>query len=327
MREKMGWVMGLEPTTPGATDQYSDQLSYTHRFADHLLYIKTVPVFQAARISAPAFVYNFRMANHTETLDKGSLTRYAWLSIAAALVTMALKSAAYMLTGSVGLLSDAMESLVNMAGAIMALAMLRVAEQPEDEAHAYGHGKAEYFSSGFEGALILIAALGIAYEATVRLLHPKPLEQIGMGLAISVVASLINLAVALVLMRAAKRRGSITLKADSQHLLTDVWTSVGVVIGVGMVAVTGWQILDPIVAFIVAANIIWVGGGIVFESIHGLMDISLPPAGTGRPAPHTRRPPKRRDQLSRLPHEALGHTEVPHAACLSARRMDRAAKP
>ena len=223
-------------------------------------------------------MYNFLVQDKADTSERGSLTRYMWLSIAAALVTMALKAAAYWYTGSVGLLSDALESLVNLAGAIMALAMLHVAEQPEDEDHAYGHGKAEYFSSGFEGALILIAALAIAYAAVLRLMSPKPIEQIGLGLIISTVASLVNLGVALILMKAGKRRESITLEADAHHLLTDVWTSAGVIIGVGMVAVTGWQRLDPIVAIIVACNILWVGGRIVYQSIHGLMDSSLPPA-------------------------------------------------
>jgi cation diffusion facilitator family transporter len=209
-------------------------------------------------------------------MSRSFLTRFAWLSIAAALLTIGLKTAAYVLTGSVGLLSDALESLVNLAGAIMALGMLTIAARPADEDHAYGHGKAEYFSSGVEGTLILIAAISIAVTAVIRLLHPRPLEQLGLGLAVSVAASLVNLAVALVLLRAAKQNDSITLKANAQHLLTDVWTSVGVVAGVGAVAVTGWQQLDPIVALIVAGNIIWTGVGIVRDSISGLMDRALP---------------------------------------------------
>jgi cation diffusion facilitator family transporter len=152
-----------------------------------------------------------------------NLTRFAWLSIAAALATIALKTEAYLLTGSVGLLSDAIESLVNLVGAVMALSMLTVAARPEDDDHSYGHSKAEYFSSGVEGTLILVAALSIAVAAVRRLLAPQPIEQVGVGLAVSVGASLINLVVALVLLRASKRHHSITLEANAQHLLTDVW--------------------------------------------------------------------------------------------------------
>jgi len=181
-----------------------------------------------------------------------------------------------MLTGSVGLLSDALESIVNLVGALMALAMLTIAARPADEEHAYGHSKAEYFSSGVEGTLILIAAVGISVTAIQRLLTPKPLEQIGLGLGVSIVASLVNLFVALVLLRASKQYGSITLEASAQHLMTDVWTSAGVLVGVGAVALTGWERLDPIVAFIVAANIIWSGVRIVRKSVLGLMDTALP---------------------------------------------------
>ncbi|MCB0156574.1 MAG: cation transporter, partial [Caldilineaceae bacterium] len=179
-------------------------------------------------------------------------------------------------TGSVGLLSDAMESLVNLAGALMALAMLTIAARPADEVHAYGHGKAEYFSSGVEGALILIAAVSIGYAAVQRLITPQPLEKVGIGLAVSVVASLINLGVALVLMRVGKQQRSITLEADAHHLLTDVWTSVGVLVGVGLVAWTGWLWLDPVVALLVAANIVWAGVGILRRSVAGLMDTAWP---------------------------------------------------
>jgi cation diffusion facilitator family transporter len=211
-------------------------------------------------------------------VNRAFLTRFAWISIAAALVTMGLKAGAYGITGSVGLLSDAIESLVNLAGGIMALAMLTVAARPPDEDHAYGHGKAEYFSSGVEGTLILIAALSIGVTAVRRLVTPRPLEAIGLGLAISVVASLVNLGVALVLLRAARRHDSITLEANARHLLTDVWTSVAVVVGVGAVAVTRWEWLDPLVALIVAGNIIWTGVQIVRRSISGLMDIAIPAA-------------------------------------------------
>ena len=209
-------------------------------------------------------------------MQPSSLTRFAWLSIAAALATMALKGAAYLITGSVGLLSDALESLVNLAGALMALAMLSVASRPPDADHAYGHGKAEYFSAGAEGALIVIAALSIAVAAVERLLNPRPLERLGLGLAVSVVAALLNLAVALVLMRAARTHRSATLQANSHHLLTDVWTTAGVLVGVGLVAVTGWLALDPIVALIVAVNIVWTGGRILRDSVAGLMDAALP---------------------------------------------------
>ncbi len=205
-----------------------------------------------------------------------SLSRFAWLSIAAAIVTMGLKTVAYWLTGSVGLLSDAMESGVNLIGGMMALGMLTIAARPADEDHPYGHSKVEYFSSGVEGTLIFIAAISIAITAVGRLMHPKPLEQMGLGLGVSVLASLVNLAVALVLLKVARQRNSITLEANAHHLLTDVWTSVGVVAGIGLVALTGWNQLDPLVALLVAANIVWTGGRIVWESIGGLMDKALP---------------------------------------------------
>jgi cation diffusion facilitator family transporter len=208
--------------------------------------------------------------------DRNSLKRFAWLSIAAAIATIVLKAFAYLLTGSVGLLSDALESFVNLAGALMALAMLSLAARPPDANHAYGHGKAEYFSSGVEGGLILIAAISIGVAAVDRLLHPRALEQLGLGLTISVLASAVNLGVSLVLMKAAKQYDSITLKANAHHLMTDVWTSVGVLAGVGAVALTGWLWLDPVVALAVAANIVWTGARIVHASILGLMDTALP---------------------------------------------------
>jgi cation diffusion facilitator family transporter len=206
---------------------------------------------------------------------RSSLTRFAWLSIAAAVITIALKTAAYLITGSVGLFSDAVESVVNLIGGILALTMLTVAARPADEDHAYGHGKAEYFSSGVEGSLILVAAISIAIAAARRLVTPKPLQELGVGLAVSVVASVINLVVALVILRAGHKHNSITLEANGRHLLTDVWTSVGVLGGVGAVALTGWQRLDPLVALLVAANIVWTGVGIVRRSIGGLMDTAL----------------------------------------------------
>ncbi len=208
---------------------------------------------------------------------RSSLTRFAWLSIAAAVITIALKTAAYFITGSVGLLSDAVESIVNLVGGIMALAMLTVAARPADADHAYGHGKAEYFSSGVEGSLILVAAVSIAVAAVMRLVTPRPLQELGVGLAVSVAASVVNLIVALVILRAGRKHNSITLEANARHLLTDVWTSVGVLGGVGAVALTGWQRLDPIVALLVAANIVWTGVGIVRRSIGGLMDMALLP--------------------------------------------------
>ena len=208
-------------------------------------------------------------------MSRDSLTRFAWLSIAAAVVTIGLKTTAYFLTGSVGLLSDAIESIVNLVGGVMALAMLTVAAKPADEDHAYGHSKAEYFSSGVEGTLIVLAAVSIAVAALPRFFRPKPLEQIGLGLAVSVAASLVNLGVALLLLRVGRRRESITLEANARHLLTDVWTSVGVLVGVGLVAVTAWRWLDPVVAFLVAANIVWTGTKIVRRSIAGLMDKAI----------------------------------------------------
>ncbi|MCD6706646.1 MAG: cation diffusion facilitator family transporter [Thiobacillus sp.] len=205
-----------------------------------------------------------------------SLKRYAWLSIAAALATILLKGWAWWITGSVGLLSDALESFVNLAGAMMALAMLSLAAMPADKDHAHGHGKAEYFSSAFEGFLIVIAAVAISYAAIDRLLNPQPLEAVGIGLAVSVVASVINLATSRVLMAVGKKHKSITLEADAHHLLTDVWTSAGVIVGVGLVWLSGWLWLDPVVALLVALNIVWTGWQLLHRSATGLMDVSIP---------------------------------------------------
>lgn len=207
-----------------------------------------------------------------------NLTRFAWLSIAAAVVTIGLKASAWLVTGSVGLLSDALESVVNLIAAIAVLIALIVAAREPDEEHAYGHTKAEYLSSGLEGALIIVAALGIIISAVPRLIEPEPLEQVGVGLAISVVASAINGAVAWRLFRAARQFRSVTLDADARHLVTDVWTSAGVVAGVALVGVTGWNRLDPILALAVAAHILWVGGRLIDASIHGLLDTALPQA-------------------------------------------------
>lgn len=205
-----------------------------------------------------------------------SLRRYIHLSIAAAILTISLKGLAYYVTGSVGLLSDALESLVNLAAALLALLLLTIAERPPDEEHAYGHSKAEYFSSAAEGVLILLAAYSIIATAIQRILEPQPLENIGVGLVISVIASAINFGVARVLMQAGRRHNSITLEADAQHLMTDVWTSAGVVIGVIAVALTGWLILDPLIALAVAANIIWSGVQLMRRSALGLLDSAIP---------------------------------------------------
>jgi cation diffusion facilitator family transporter len=205
------------------------------------------------------------------------LTRYAWLAIAAALVTFSLKMSAWWLTGSVGLLSDGLESLVNLAAAVIALISLRVAAIPADDDHAYGHTKVEYFSSGMEGGLIVLAAVGIAWTATSRLLHPEPLEAIGLGLWLSTGASLVNLAVARVLYRVGKKAHSITLQADAEHLMTDVWTSAAVIVAVALIALTGWQVMDPIIGLLLAAHIVFVGIRLVRKSLLGLMDTGLDP--------------------------------------------------
>ncbi|HET6821203.1 MAG TPA: cation diffusion facilitator family transporter [Anaerolineales bacterium] len=220
-----------------------------------------------------------KQAEHTDLMqNRSSLTRFAWLSIGAAISTMVLKAAAFYLTGSVGLLSDAIESLVNLASAILALSMLIIAARPADESHVYGHSKAEYFASATEGLLILGAAAGIISAALTRLIQPRGIEQLGLGLAVSVAASAINLIVARVLLREGRARGSITLEADAHHLMTDVWTSVGVIGGVGIAGFTGWTILDPLVAIFVALNIIWTGVRLVSRSVSGLMDAALPAA-------------------------------------------------
>lgn len=205
-----------------------------------------------------------------------SARSYILLSIAAAVATIALKTGAWLLTGSVGLLSDAAESVINLAAAGVAFWLLTVAARPPDEEHAYGHSKAEYFSSGVESTLILVAAAGIAWAAWGRLFSPQPLENVGVGLTVSAIASAINGGVAFVLLRAGRRLHSITLKADGQHLLTDVWTSAGVIVGVILVSLTGWLVLDPIIALLVAANIVWTGVRLLNDSAHGLLDTAIP---------------------------------------------------
>ena len=197
------------------------------------------------------------------------------LSVAAGLATIALKTLAWRLTGSTGLLSDALESVVNLVAALIALIVVRWATLPPDEQHMYGHEKAEYFSAGVEGGLILVAAVSIVWVAVPRLLHPVPLEDVGVGLAVSAAASVINLVVGLTLLRAGHRHRSITVEADGRHLLTDVWTSAGVIAGIGVVAVTGWDRLDPLIALAVAGNIIFTGVTLVRRSSRGLMDHSL----------------------------------------------------
>jgi cation diffusion facilitator family transporter len=210
------------------------------------------------------------------------LTKFAWLSIAAAVVTIGLKSGAYLLTGSVGLLSDAAESLVNLVAAVVALIALRVAALPADENHNFGHGKAEYFSAGIEGLMIFVAAGVILVSSVERFLHPAALDSVGLGLAISTVATAVNWAVGLLLLRAGTAHRSVTLSADGKHLLTDVWTSAGVIIGVLLVGLTGWQRLDPIVAAIVGVNILVTGFRLVSASVTSLLDAAMPPDDLAR---------------------------------------------
>ena len=201
---------------------------------------------------------------------------YAWLSLATSIVTIGLKFAAWYFTGSVGLLSDAFEGLVNVVAAIVALAVLMYSSHAPDREHNFGHEKAQYFSSGIEGALILVAAGVIVWTALPRLFEPQPIEQAGVGLAFAFVAGLANGACAFVMLRAAKRHRSITLEADARHLLADVWTTAGVFVGVVLVQATGWQRLDPIIALAVAAQILWTGAHLMYRSFEGLMDRAIP---------------------------------------------------
>jgi cation diffusion facilitator family transporter len=204
------------------------------------------------------------------------LTRFAWLSIAAAVVTISLKMAAFGVTGSVGLLSDAAESVVNLVAAIVVLAALRIAARPADHNYHYGHGKVEYFSAGIEGLMIFGAAAVIIVTAILRIIDPQPLEEVGVGLAITTVATAVNLAVGWLLLRVGTRHRSITLEADGRHLLTDVWTSLGVIVGVSLVWLTGWLRLDGIIALLVGVNILYAGTRLVLRSSAGLMDHALP---------------------------------------------------
>ena len=208
-------------------------------------------------------------------MKKESLKKFAYLSIAAAVVTIGLKFFAYLYTGSMGLLSDALESCVNLVAAVVALIMIHISEKPADEGHEFGHTKAEYFSSAIEGSLILVAAFSIIWSAVPRLIAPQPIENVGLGLLISTSASLVNLGVALVLISNGKKRKSLLLEADGKHLMTDVWTSAGVIAGVLIVKLTGFLILDPVIAVLVALNIIWTGFILLKRSANGLMDASI----------------------------------------------------
>jgi cation diffusion facilitator family transporter len=215
---------------------------------------------------------------NTQTLEKWlSPKGLLWASVGVACITIALKTLAWHLTDSVGLLSDAMESLVNLASAIFGLMMVTVAAMPADEDHPYGHHKAEYFSSGFEGILIVVAALGIIWAAGHRIFDPQPLEQVGLGLALSVASSVLNGLLAWVMFRAAKTHRSIALEADARHLVTDVWTSAGVVIGIGLVSYSGWLWLDAVVAIGVALNILKEGCHLIWSASQGLMDEAVEP--------------------------------------------------
>ncbi|MDY7101243.1 MAG: cation diffusion facilitator family transporter [Actinomycetota bacterium] len=214
--------------------------------------------------------------------NQRTVERFMVLSLGAALSTMAIKAVAAGLTGSVGLLSDALESSVNLVAAVVGLIALRVSARPPDHNHQFGHGNAEYLSAAVEGAMVLVAAGAIVWTSIERLLDPRPLERAGIGLAISVGAALINLAVGLLLLRAGREHRSITLTADGHHLLTDVWTSVGVVAAVGVVAVTGWEPLDPIIGIAVGVNIVRIGYRLVRNSVIGLLDATLPPEDVAR---------------------------------------------
>ncbi len=200
-----------------------------------------------------------------------------WVSVVVAVLTITLKTGAWYVTGSVGLLSDALESLVNLGSALFAVVMVTIARRPADDDHPYGHHKAEYFSSGFEGALIIVAAGAIIWTAVPRLIHPQPIEQVGWGLALSVAGSALNGGLAWIMFGAARAHRSIALEADARHLVTDVWTSVGVVVGIGAVALTGWLWLDALIAMAVGANILREGVHLVWRSSQGLMDEAVEP--------------------------------------------------
>ncbi|MBP7509243.1 MAG: cation transporter [Prolixibacteraceae bacterium] len=208
-------------------------------------------------------------------MKQKSLKKFIYLSILAAVSTIALKFIAWKMTGSVGLLSDAIESCVNLVAAVVALIMISISERPADEGHAFGHSKAEYFSSAIEGAMIIVASFSIISAAVPRIINPQPIENVGVGLMVSFGASLINLVVALILIKNGKKNKSITLEADGKHLMTDVWTSVGVLVSIGLVRLTGWLVLDGVVAVIVALNILWAGYSLIKRSAMGLMDSAV----------------------------------------------------
>lgn len=220
------------------------------------------------------------MSNSSTTLSpeaSKSLALYAWLSVFAALLTIGLKTFAWWSTGSIGLLSDAAESSVNLVGALATLVALRVAIRPPDQQHPFGHGKAEYFSAALEGQMIFLAALFILHSATLRLLDPQPLEQVNQGLTLGVAAAIVNAIVGIILLRAGRKQGSAALQADAKHLLTDVWTSAGVVVGLVLTQITGLHWLDPVIALGVALHILWVGWTLVSESVSSLLDRAWEP--------------------------------------------------
>lgn len=208
-------------------------------------------------------------------IQKKSLAPIVWISIIASLLTIIIKTAAFLITDSVGFMSDAMESLINLAAGIVAFIMLKVAARPPDKEHPFGHDKAEYFSSLIEGLLIVIAAIGIAYTAINRIYHPQPLSELNIGMVLSVIATIINFVTARILLYYGRKHNSITLEADSHHLMTDVWTTVGIIVGIFLVKLTNWQLLDPIMAIIVSISILYTGGKLIVRSTDGLMDTKL----------------------------------------------------
>lgn len=219
---------------------------------------------------------------HQQAGSPPDLRKYAWLSIATALVTMLLKSGAWAITGSMGLLADAAESLVNLVAAVAALVAVTIAAMPADENHHFGHSKAEYFSAALEGILVVVAAGSIIYLAVDRLLNPRPLDSLGLGLALSIVSAVFNGVVGQVLIRVGRRHRSVALRADGTHLMADVYTSVGVVIGLALVWATGWEWLDPVIAILVGVHILVAGYRLISESTGGLMDASLSPEDNAR---------------------------------------------
>ena len=219
---------------------------------------------------------------HQQAGSSPDLRKYAWLSIATALVTMLLKSGAWVITGSMGLLADAAESLVNLVAAVAALVAVTIAAMPADENHHFGHSKAEYFSAALEGILVVVAAGSIIYLAVDRLLNPRPLDSLGLGLALSIVSAVFNGVVGQVLIRVGRRHRSVALRADGTHLMADVYTSVGVVIGLALVWATGWEWLDPVIAILVGVHILVAGYRLISESTGGLMDASLSPEDNAR---------------------------------------------